>query len=63
MNIDLALVKQLIKSQFPQWSGLPITPVKSVGWDNRTFKEYLGEGVVFKMAKKTCMGAWGHCSR
>src|SRR4029453_16741335 len=36
-EIDAALVKQLIGTQFPQWAELPITPVENGGWDNRTF--------------------------
>lgn len=41
IHIDVALVRQLINSQFPQWSHLPIASVKQGGWDNRTF--HLGE--------------------
>lgn len=36
--IDLGLVKRLIAAQFPQWANLPIKPVSSSGWDNRTFR-------------------------
>jgi aminoglycoside phosphotransferase (APT) family kinase protein len=36
--IDTALVRRLIDSQFPQWSGLPIATVELDGWDNRTFR-------------------------
>lgn len=39
--IDIALVRQLVDTQFPQWAALPIRPVESPGWDNRTF--HLGE--------------------
>lgn len=35
--IDVSLVHRLITSQFPEWQGLPITPVEMSGWDNRTF--------------------------
>lgn len=41
MNIDVALVARLIKTQFPQWADLPIRPVTLSGWDNRTF--HLGD--------------------
>jgi hypothetical protein len=41
MNINAALVRQLIASQFPQWTHLPITAIEPGGWDNRTFR--LGE--------------------
>jgi aminoglycoside phosphotransferase (APT) family kinase protein len=37
-EIDLTLVKQLIRTQFPQWAELPISPVENAGWDNRTFR-------------------------
>ena len=32
------LVRRLVAEQFPQWAGLPITPVEPGGWDNRTFR-------------------------
>jgi len=47
MDIDIDLVHQLIKSQFPQWSDLPLHPVKRSGWDNRTFR--LGDEYVIRM--------------
>lgn len=37
-GIDAALVGRLVASQFPQWAGLPITPVEVDGWDNRTYR-------------------------
>jgi aminoglycoside phosphotransferase (APT) family kinase protein len=36
-EINVALVGQLIASQFPQWAHLAIKPVELSGWDNRTF--------------------------
>jgi aminoglycoside phosphotransferase (APT) family kinase protein len=39
INADLA--RRLVATQFPQWAGLPIKPVRFGGWDNRTF--HLGE--------------------
>jgi aminoglycoside phosphotransferase (APT) family kinase protein len=36
--IDAALARRLVDSQFPRWSGLPITAVEVDGWDNRTFR-------------------------
>jgi aminoglycoside phosphotransferase (APT) family kinase protein len=36
-EINVALVSQLIASQFPQWAHLPVKPVEFSGWDNRTF--------------------------
>src|SRR5262249_43281529 len=41
IEIDATLVRELIRTQFPQWAGLPITPVENGGWDNRTF--HLGD--------------------
>lgn len=35
--IDVALVRKLIDSQFPQWKHLEIKQVAHGGWDNRTF--------------------------
>ena len=40
-DITIALVAELIATQFPQWQALPIKPVKESGWDNRTF--HLGD--------------------
>lgn len=37
MNIDAALVRRLVKTQFPAWAGLEVRPVLNGGWDNRTF--------------------------
>ncbi|WP_027162665.1 aminoglycoside phosphotransferase family protein [Mesorhizobium sp. WSM1293] len=36
-NIDITLVSRLIATQFPKWKDLPVRPVASGGWDNRTF--------------------------
>jgi aminoglycoside phosphotransferase (APT) family kinase protein len=46
-GIDAALVKRLIAAQFPQWSGLPVTPVAVDGWDNRTYR--LGEEMTVRL--------------
>ena len=37
LDIAVPLVARLIATQFPHWAHLPITPVSSGGWDNRTF--------------------------
>ncbi|MFD9124619.1 aminoglycoside phosphotransferase family protein [Kitasatospora sp. NPDC059571] len=37
-GIDAELVRRLLRAQFPQWSGLPVTPVEVDGWDNRTYR-------------------------
>ncbi|GAA0954036.1 aminoglycoside phosphotransferase family protein [Kribbella koreensis] len=46
-GIDAGLVRRLIKAQFPQWSELPITPVKVDGWDNRTYR--LGDALTVRL--------------
>jgi aminoglycoside phosphotransferase (APT) family kinase protein len=46
-GIDAGLVRRLIKAQFPQWSDLPITPVKVDGWDNRTYR--LGDSLTVRL--------------
>jgi aminoglycoside phosphotransferase (APT) family kinase protein len=38
IEIDVALVRALLQSQFPRWAGLPLRPVDPGGWDNRTFR-------------------------
>ena len=45
--IDAILVKQLIRTQFPQWAGLPVAPVENGGWDNRTFR--LGDSMSVRL--------------
>ena len=40
-DITVELVSRLIESQFPEWAGLPVSPVDVGGWDNATFR--LGE--------------------
>jgi aminoglycoside phosphotransferase (APT) family kinase protein len=40
-GVDAALVSRLVAAQFPSWAGLPVVPVSSDGWDNRTYR--LGE--------------------
>jgi aminoglycoside phosphotransferase (APT) family kinase protein len=46
-EIDVALVRRLIASQCPQWANLPIRPVATPGWDNRTF--HLGEAMSVRL--------------
>ena len=38
MTITEALVSRLVAEQFPQWAGLPVSPVEPGGWDNATFR-------------------------
>ncbi|GLY04471.1 MULTISPECIES: aminoglycoside phosphotransferase family protein [Actinoplanes] len=40
-------VRRLVAAQFPQWAGLPVTPVARGGWDNRTF--HLGDGMSVRL--------------
>ncbi|MGQ4615885.1 phosphotransferase [Nocardia sp. R7R-8] len=37
-GIDAVLVQRLIRTQFPQWSDLQVSPVPVDGWDNRTYR-------------------------
>jgi len=37
-DIDADLAARLVAAQLPQWADLPVTPVPSSGWDNRTFR-------------------------
>src|SRR5262245_23083770 len=46
-EITSALVTQLIRTQFPQWAELPVTPVRNHGWDNRTFR--LGDQMAVRL--------------
>jgi len=45
--IDVALVRDLVASQFPQWQDLSIKPVSLNGWDNRTFR--LGDTMLVRL--------------
>ncbi|MEU4120432.1 aminoglycoside phosphotransferase family protein [Kitasatospora sp. NPDC028055] len=36
--VDAALVRRLLSAQFPQWVGLPVTPVGPAGTDNAMFR-------------------------
>lgn len=45
--IDAPLVARLLKSQFPQWAHLAITPVVPGGWDHRSFR--LGDDMVVRL--------------
>lgn len=47
MSIDIALVRHLVDSQFPEFNKLPIIPVRQSGWDNKTF--HLGNNMLVRM--------------
>lgn len=46
-HLTASLVRRLLTAQFPQWAGLPITPVDFDGWDNTTFR--LGEDLSVRL--------------
>ncbi len=37
-DITPAVAARLVASQYPEWAGLPIRPVRLDGWDNTTFR-------------------------
>jgi aminoglycoside phosphotransferase (APT) family kinase protein len=45
--VDADLAARLIGAQFPKWRDLPVTPVQSQGWDNRTFR--LGSDLLMRL--------------
>ncbi len=47
IEITVSLVGRLVAAQFPEWAGLPITPIEFLGWDNRTLR--LGPGMSVRM--------------
>ncbi|MFB9835276.1 hypothetical protein [Actinoallomurus acaciae] len=46
-TIDAALVRRLVRAQFPRWAGLPVRRVAHDGWDNRTFR--LGDTMTVRL--------------
>lgn len=38
IHIDVSLLRQLLKAQFPKWAKLPIKPIDSAGTDNAIFR-------------------------
>ncbi|MEV6827076.1 aminoglycoside phosphotransferase family protein [Amycolatopsis sp. NPDC051102] len=49
VEVDVALVKQLLADQYPQWEALTVTPVDSGGTDNAIFR--LGDSMSVRMPK------------
>ena len=47
VDVDTEVVRRLVDEQFPEWSGLPITPVPRQGNDNRTFR--LGDDLAVRL--------------
>src|ERR1700722_19998085 len=52
VTVDVGLVCQLVRSQFPQWAELPVHPVMetAVGWDNSLFR--LGDDLVARLPRR-----------
>ena len=48
-NIDIALVRRLLAGHMPQWSGLPLSVVQSIGTDNVMIR--LGSSLVIRMPR------------
>ncbi len=48
-DIDTSLVRRLIAVQLPQWAGLPVEPVGSVGTSNAMYR--LGEDMVVRLPR------------
>ncbi|WP_328347519.1 aminoglycoside phosphotransferase family protein [Micromonospora sp. NBC_00421] len=46
-QIDEALVRRLVATQFPDWAALPVRRVSAGGWDNRTF--HLGDTMTVRL--------------
>ncbi len=52
IDIDVDLVRHLVKTQFPKWAELKIKPVRFSGCDNRTF--HLGENMSVRLPSEEC---------
>lgn len=50
MDINVELVKELIKEQYPKWGDLEIRPVEKSGHDNRTF--HLGDDMSVRLPSR-----------
>ncbi len=49
VGTDAALVARLLSAQFPQWTDLPIEPVRSAGTDNALYR--LGDEMVVRLPR------------
>ena len=49
VSTDVALVRRLVATQFPDWGSLPIEPVPSSGTDNALYR--LGEDMVVRLPR------------
>ena len=50
VNIDRALVRRLVAAQFPDWTGLPIEPVRFFGTDNAIYR--LGDDLAVRLPRR-----------
>lgn len=48
-DIDTALVRELVATQFPRWADLPVTPVESAGTDNAMYR--LGDDLAVRLPR------------
>lgn len=48
-QVDAGVVARLVASQFPEWAGLPVTPVDKSGVDNATFR--LGDALSVRLPR------------
>ncbi len=49
IDIDAALVRRLLASQFPQWADLPLSPVEPAGTDNAIYR--LGQDLAVRLPR------------
>jgi aminoglycoside phosphotransferase (APT) family kinase protein len=50
VDIDVPLVRRLLATQFPQWAGLPIKPVRPLGTDNALYR--IGDEMVARLPRR-----------
>ena len=50
IDVDVALVRRLLATQFPQWAGLPLAPVLPMGTDNALFR--VGDEMVARLPRR-----------
>lgn len=53
--IDVTFARELVKSQFPSWSNLAVTPVEDEGWCNRAF--HLGDDMIIRLPRHQAYAA------
>ena len=55
LDISVALARDLLAEQFPQWAALPLTPAPAAGTDNVMFR--LGDDLVMRLPRRPASGA------